>query len=234
MFPSLLKAGICLFLLQCELITSYAQRTPPAPPTDNAQMLAIVVADQKDRGNNYFYEPGTPEPPPLSGLEIRKNDDSREDKVRDLLNVGSLHTATDYYRAALVFQHAYKPDDVLFAHVLATVAASRGSVDALWLAAATLDRYLVDTGKQQVFGTQFSPSPQSPNGSAWQQDPVSPLLSDALRAALCVTPLAAQTKGLPARLASTSLSPCPVAAALNPSSQAAGATKRLFNRAVKQ
>ncbi len=210
---ALVKTFTCLAMLSSTSMTFYAQQTQ-VPPADNAQMLAIVVADQKDRGNNYFYEPGTPEPHPLTGIEIRNNDDAREDTVRALLKAGSLHTASDYYRAALVFQHAYKPDDILLAHVLATVALAKGSADALWLSAATLDRYLVDAGKQQVFGTQFSPAPQQPKGSAWQQNPVSPLLSDALRSEMCVVPLAQQSKGLPAHISGTSLSPCPAAAAM--------------------
>ena len=213
MSTHLLKAFTCLAMLSCTSITFYAQQTQ-VRETDNAQMLAIVVADQKDRGNNYSYEPGTPEPHALSGIEIRKNDNVREDMVRALLKAGSLHTASDYYRAALVFQHAYKPDDILLAHVLATVAVSKGSADALWLSAATLDRYLVDAGKQQIFGTQFSPIPQQPNGSAWQQNPVSPLLSDALRSEMCVIPLSQQSKGLPAHIYPTSLSPCPAASAM--------------------
>jgi hypothetical protein len=48
----------------------------------------------------------------------------------------------------------------LFAHVLAMEAVLKGSDEAKWIEAATLDRYLQSIGQPQVFGTQY---PLDPN-----------------------------------------------------------------------
>jgi len=92
--------------------------------------------------------------------------------------------------AAFVFQHGDKPDDYLLAHTLAMVAVKKGQPDALWIAAATLDRYLQRSEKPQIFGTQFS----KPNGQLqFTQEPYNrDLVSDGLRGELGIPPLDVQ------------------------------------------
>jgi hypothetical protein len=51
----------------------------------------------------------------------------------------ALQTAEDFREAALVFQHGPLPEDLL---ALAMVAVAKGDPSALWIATATLDRYL--------------------------------------------------------------------------------------------
>jgi len=208
-------------LLFFSLITSLplcAQTTTTLPSLiaqhvdDNAALKAIFIADQRDRGNDPFARPGDPQPVALSGAAIRKNDDERDGEVRRMLNEGSIRTGTDFYRAALVYQHSGTPEGFLLAHVLATVALSKGNQSALWLSASSLDRYLITIGKKQLFGTQFHgvPKPDTSKDYEYVQDPIEPnLLNDVLRAQLCVSPLAAQTKGLPGPPQGTSLHPCP-------------------------
>lgn len=108
-----------------------------------------------------------------------------------MLNAGEVRTATDYFHAALIFQHGADPEDYLLAHVLAVNSVILGNRDARWLAAATLDRYLNRIGKPQVFGTQFGPTKDTP----LDQLPINPeLLSDSTRVLNCVVPLPEQKK----------------------------------------
>ena len=82
-------------------------------------------------------------------------------------------------------------NDYLLAHTFAVIGAARGRKDATWIAAATLDRYLINAGQKQIYGTQF----KTPNDGLTTQEPYDrSVVSDALRAALGVPPLNEQEK----------------------------------------
>ena len=94
-----------------------------------------------------------------------------------------------HWRAGFIFQHGDHPDDYLLAHALATAALSLGERDGAWLAAASLDRYLLATGRSQIYGTQFIAFSDQPTiQSALDRD----LLTDAIRKATRVPLLAEQ------------------------------------------
>lgn len=66
---------------------------------------------------------------------------------------------------------------------------SKGDAGAVWIAAATLDRYLQSVGKPQIYGTQFL----TPAGKPPTQDPYDrALIGDALRHDLGVPKIANQ------------------------------------------
>jgi hypothetical protein len=91
----------------------------------------------------------------------------------------------------MVFQHSVTPRDLLFAHILAVSSAKRGFNQGIWLAAASLNRYLQAFKQPQVFGTQFHTQSNGPD----TQDPYDQyLLSDELRADWCVAPISEQVK----------------------------------------
>jgi hypothetical protein len=100
----------------------------------------------------------------------------------------SLGATNPNSRAAFIFQHGQKPDDYLYAHVLATTALGKGFEPAKWLSAATLDRYLRSVKQPQIFGTQF--------GSLFDDGDLDPynkeLLSDRMRQLWCVAPYSKQ------------------------------------------
>ena len=147
----------------------------------NAEMARLFAADQAARTN----------PGPIDWAKVGPEDEQRRLATKTLLDEGKLRSGTDFYHAAFIFQHGAVPDDFLMAHVLATVAVSRGRPDATWIAAATLDRYLQRIGRKQIFGTQFT----TPNGGSTTQEPYDrALVSDALRAAMGVPPQAEQEK----------------------------------------
>jgi hypothetical protein len=148
----------------------------------NPEMKKIYDADQQGRQNFLSL---TPE----QQSRLTKDDEERRRQTQQLLTSNQLHTAEDFRFAAFVFQHGSKPDDFLLAHTLASVAVAKGDAEALWIAAATLDRYLQSVGKPQIYGTQFKPLPHK----NFTQEPYKrELISDALRRHLGVPALAAQ------------------------------------------
>ncbi len=122
-----------------------------------------------------------------------RSDEERLAATRKLLDRGELHSGKDYEEAAVVFQHSRQPDDYLVAHTLAVIAIAKGDKDAIWIASASLDRYLSSVGKSQIYGTQF----HTPIGGPATQEPYNrTLISDALRRDLSVPSQAEQQKTL--------------------------------------
>lgn len=119
---------------------------------DHSKTLSAIFAeDQKDRkimesGQAYDWE----------SISIR--DEEREKSVRELIEKGKLKTGEDYYHAAMILQHGVEPEDHLLAHDLCIVAIGKGEEKAKWLAAASLDRFLIGIGREQRYGTQFGSS----------------------------------------------------------------------------
>lgn len=146
----------------------------------NAEMAAMFAADQAARAN----------PGQIDWAKVAPEDARRRVETKTLLDSGRLRSGADYYHAAFVFQHGDQPDDFLMAHVLATIAVSRGRPDATWIAAATLDRYLQRIGRKQIFGTQYV----TRDGTTTLEPYDRALVSDALRAAMGVPPQAEQEK----------------------------------------
>lgn len=145
-------------------------------------MAAIFEADQKDRTAAT-----------VDWTMVSKADALRREQTRKLLSSGALHTGKDYERAAFVFQHGESADDYLLAHTLSMVAVTKGEPTAIWIATATLDRYLQTIGRRQVFGTQFRADPKL----KFTQEPYDrALISDSLRRQLGVPSMEQQADQL--------------------------------------
>ncbi|PZR33051.1 MAG: hypothetical protein DI526_14730 [Caulobacter segnis] len=181
MSRALLASVLCLVL--SSTAPAFARDAEPAP--DNAAMTEIFNADQAIRQG---FTVG--QKPDRAFVErMTAEDAARRLKVRALLEAGALKTGEDFRKAAFVFQHGLRPDDFLMAHSLAIAAAARGSQQAAWIAAASLDRYLQMTGGAQIYGTQTTVR----QGEAPTLDPYNrDLIPDALRSALGVPALAEQ------------------------------------------
>ncbi len=144
----------------------------------NSEMTAIYEADQAARKGAH-----------IDWAVVSAQDDLRRARTQELLDSGALQSGDDFEHAAFVFQHGSKPEDYLKAHLLAMAAVARGKSGAIWIASATLDRYLVHIGQPQVLGTQYS----MPQGAAVTQEPYDrTLISDQMREALKVPVLADQ------------------------------------------
>ncbi|MCE1228616.1 MAG: hypothetical protein LWX11_03900 [Firmicutes bacterium] len=134
----------------------------------------------------------------LSGDSDPEADDVRQKRVLSLLAEGKIQDAEAKECAALILQHsgltfcegalkAISVDNFLLAHLLAKGAVEQGRDSARWLAAASLDRYLVFSGKPQKYGTQTVLDPKS---NKMVVPPIDPVTTDEERARWHVEPLA--------------------------------------------
>lgn len=169
--------------------TAPAPTAKPSPPlatatsateASNEELKALVARDQAART------------PTSAAAEAKETDADRRAIVRQMIDAGALHTGLDYRNAALVMQHGDQSDDYLLAHSLAIIGASKQDKVALWLCAATLDRYLQSLNWPQIYGTQYVYA--SPNMPPLQDPYNRTLLTDALRQATGVPTLEEQAK----------------------------------------
>ena len=175
-----MKLGAALLFALVLGASNPASAQTPAAPADNAEMAAMFAADQAPRAGA-----GTA----VDWAAVAAEDDARLARTRALLDAGALRTGNDYFHAATIFQHGATPRDYLMAHTLALIAASRGRSDAPWMAAASMDRYLLSIGQPQIYGTQF----RTPDRLNTTQEPFDrTLVPDALREAMGVPTLAQQ------------------------------------------
>lgn len=156
--------------------------SPDDDAASNPEMKQIFDEDQKVRQVGSFK---------IDWAVVKKTDAARREATMKLINSGALHSGEDFTWAAFVFQHGDTSNDYLLAHTLAMVGMRKGYSDAIWIAAATLDRYLQMIHQPQIYGTQF----MTPKGAPTTQEPYDrTLISDALRRQLDVPALAAQEK----------------------------------------
>ena len=165
-------------------------------PKDNREMTAMFDADQAIRAS---IDPAKP----IDVTQVRRmiaDDAARRTSARTMLAEGNLTTAEDYYHAAFIFQHGMDAADYLLAHSLAMAAVARGKAEANWIAAATLDRYLMKIGQPQIYGTQYS---RSKDSGVTMEPYDHALVPDSLRTALGVPVQAEQLQKLENMKAST-------------------------------
>jgi hypothetical protein len=143
----------------------------------SAQMKAIFDADQADRE-------GT-----IDWAKVVPRDQARQVAVLKLLQGGRVATSQELVGAAFVFQHGNCSNHFLLAHTLAGEAMKRGDrqSDTKFIFAATLDRYLLNTGKLQKYATQYM---GDQNGCNMKLSATDPATTDAERLALELPTLA--------------------------------------------
>jgi tetratricopeptide (TPR) repeat protein len=129
---------------------------------NNAEIKRIHDEDQEDR---------RPGPGKIDWTVVGKRDEERRARMTQILAEGGAKTTDDYFHAAMVFQHGTTIDEIARAHELALKAAEFNPPhpNARWLAAASKDRWLMDQGKPQLYGTQY----KTANGKTvlWEVDP---------------------------------------------------------------
>ena len=140
-----------------------------AVQADNAEIASMFTADQADRSAT-----------PIDWTVVGPRDRARLTRIAELLEAGAVRTGQDFHYAAVLYEHGSRPDDYLTAHVLAMAALARGRLQAQQIAASSLDRYLLSTGRSQVLGTQFEPGA----GGIVQRNYDGDALPESLRAAL--------------------------------------------------
>lgn len=173
--PILTIGGALLLLVGCG-----PSLASTAAPASNPEMKRIYDADQADRLGN---------PAAFDEKKVGPRDALRRQRTGQLLADHQLHTGADFVEASYVYQHGGTPNDFLLAHTLAVIAVKKGDKRGLYIAAASLDRYLQWIGQKQIYGTQTT----SQGGGQWTKAPYDrDTISDALREELTVPVLAAQ------------------------------------------
>lgn len=118
---------------------------------DNTELQAIVDADQKARENFSKMTPAELE-------KMVEEDPKRNRRVREILQLGELHTSNDFANASLVLQHSSRFDGFQLAHELAVCSMLLGDKKTgRWLVGASYDRMLNSIGHDQRYGTQYGP-----------------------------------------------------------------------------
>lgn len=161
----MIRAGI----LALALATGFplAAQDVVEPLNGNREMAQMFAADQGERKGDIDWD------------ALARHDIERRRRVRELFETGALTSGPDFYAAAFIFQHGREPDDYLLAHAFAVRSLALGLKQAEWIAAASMDRYLLSIGRRQIYGTQYQADREG-NG-AKQQDFDMELLTDQLQ-----------------------------------------------------
>ena len=144
----------------------------------NAELERLYNEDQADRAQE----------DKIDWKVVDKRDEERRKRVLEIVGQGGAKEAADYVHAAMVFQHGHVPEDYEKAHewCLKAVEIDPDYPGARWLAAASKDRYLMNLGKPQLYGTQYRKDRDGP----WYLWQVDPSITDEERAKWDVPPLA--------------------------------------------
>lgn len=180
--------GLCAAIqFFCVVPSALAKDQAKQEPLDNPQLASLFKGDQDDRRG----EPSAP--PDWTSLQAR--DATRHAQLMELLQRGSIRTANDHARAAMLLQHGDPAESIRLAHAMATIAYAMAPAnkDARWLMAASWDRLMVRLDRPQWFGTQFN---RIGDTGPWTMDPIDDRVTDAERATYFVLPLAEMRKRL--------------------------------------
>jgi hypothetical protein len=85
---------------------------------------------------------------------VSRRDLPRRKRVAEIFAEGCFTTPADFSAAALVFQHGEVPDHFLQAFLWAKRAVELGDSGQEQLMAIGVDRYLINTGRRQLFASQ--------------------------------------------------------------------------------
>lgn len=110
----------------------------------NKTLKKIFEDDQADRTTNN-----------IDWSIITPRDEKRRQVARKILSSEVKLEGSDYYHAAMLFQHGNMISEYKLAQKLSRKAANMGYLPAKWLYTAATDRILVNQNKLQKFGTQY-------------------------------------------------------------------------------
>lgn len=136
------------------------------------ELQRIVVTDQMDRTELNK----TPE----QWDEVLTRDKQRRERVGQIFGEGCLVTAQDYAAAALVYQHGDVSDHHFQAYLWSKRAVELGDDSQKRMMALGIDRYLVNRGNKQLFGSQAR---KPPGLQCWCLEPVEPTFPESMRLA---------------------------------------------------
>lgn len=112
----------------------------------NKLLKKLFDEDQNDRRLNWND--------PNILRDVNKRDEIRLESAHKILSSNSRLSSEDNYHLAMILQHSEKKEDYKVANRLCAKAMNDYQ-PAKWLYAATLDRFLMRSGRVQKYGTQF-------------------------------------------------------------------------------
>lgn len=165
--------SIALTLVSLSAFSARAQQ--PADST-NRELAALVQKDQLEA--QALVKAGGREADLRAWVSAGA---PRRELVRRLIRTGGLVTADDYANGALLLQHGDNSEDFLLAHVLATIAGFKGSRTGRFLSAVALDRYLLNVGQPQAFGSQPTRDFEKLSTALYSMAPNVSIITDVMR-----------------------------------------------------
>lgn len=140
----------------------------------SAELQMIVESDQADRKD--FFNKTSEEL-----LELAKRDVEKRKRVGEIFGEGCFKAAADFSAAALVYQHGDRSDHYMQTYIWAKRAIELGDDTQKSLMAFGIDRYLVNTGHKQLFGSQAVTVDKANPLSCWCLQEVEKSFPDSLR-----------------------------------------------------
>ena len=135
------------------------------------ELQEIVNADQADRAS-------APNIPEDQWPNILKRDLKRRQRVGEIFGEGCFKNPSDYAAAALVYQHGDQPDHYFQTYIWSKRAVELGDASQKRMIALGIDRFLVNTGKKQLFASQAS---RPFDSKCWCLQPVESTFTDSKR-----------------------------------------------------
>jgi hypothetical protein len=123
------------------------------------ELAALVQADQDDRRD--WNKKSAEEM-----LQVAKRDVERRKRVGEIFGEGCFSKAEDFAAAALVYQHGNVPEHFFQTFIWAKRAVELGDLRQRRMMAMGIDRYLVNIGHKQLFGSQAT-KPDFKSESCW-------------------------------------------------------------------
>jgi len=112
------------------------------------ELQTLVAADQAERRALDLSDEGQCQ-------VMTDHDRLRRKRVAEIFAEGCLQSASDYAAAAMVYQHGEVPDHYYQAFLWSQRGVEKGDATQRHLMALAIDRYLINTGKKQLFASQY-------------------------------------------------------------------------------
>jgi hypothetical protein len=164
-----------------------------------SELQAFLREDQADRAHAATMTEA-------DWVRVAQADRRRRMRVGEIFGEGCMSTAADFAAGALIFQHGDMPEHYLQAFFWSSRAVDLGDASQREMMALSVDRYLIATGRKQLFGTQA----QRPKGERCYCLPaVEPSFPDDERARFTER-LAARERWVASMNAANDAGACPV------------------------
>lgn len=141
------------------------------------ELQQLVQQDQNDRKQDGRISLN----PQNDWNKIAANDLAHLKMVEQIAAENCLNSSQDYLAASLIYQHGTTSQHYYQAYLWAREAAELGNANAKNMMALTIDRYLVSTGRKQLFGSQFLIKDVKSNQSCYCIQEIETSFPDSLR-----------------------------------------------------